>query len=110
MGILVRLVTSMVGAVGGIALALALAWGFVCLVSVTVLESFGDLSVGGAPLAGPLVLATTAIGGAIALMGGYIGAVRGYRGGLALGREICATNGPEQHSRIDVNLNNTRVS
>lgn len=48
--------------------------------------------------------------GLIALVGGCVGAAKGYRGGLAVGREICAANGPEQHSRVDVNLNHTRVS
>jgi hypothetical protein len=110
MGILVRLVTSMVGALMGIVPALALALATVGVLAEAILQSLGDPNFSGSPLATPLLGAVFLLGGLIAIVGGYIGAVRGYRGGLALGREICATNGPEQHSRIGVNHNHTRVS
>ena len=111
MGILVRLVTSMVGAVGGFALSLGIAWMIATVVGMKCCELFGNPTTDyGPPFATPVMLAGELVGVAISLACGYVGAAKGYRGGLAVGREICAANGPEQHSRIDVNHNHTRVS
>ena len=94
----------------GSVLALVLALATVGVWAEAVLKSLGDSNFSGSPLATPLLGTVFLLGELIALVGGYIGAAKGYRGGLSLGREICATNGPEQHSRVDVNLNHTRVS
>ncbi len=123
MGMLVRLITSTAGAFG-LGAAGAFGGGCIGVVFLFLLGKTGFLQrikyIGALPNPyqpgsfleeGPLFfLVLFACLGVPAVIAACFGMAYGYRGGLALGREICATNGPEHHSRIDVNLNHTRVS
>jgi len=106
MGILVRLVTSMVGAAVGLALVLALVYGVTCLGVELVVRSVGRYD----PAARLLIQTLMVFGCLAALVGGYFGLVKGYRKGLAVGREICAAREPEQHARVDVSVTRSNKS
>jgi len=110
MGILVRLLTSLVGAlvVGsfGAVVCGGAAFG---LVAMTI-SLFGRAFVP-APsedldkVVLPVLFGLTGLCGFI---GACVGIRYGYRGGLAVGREICAVDRPESHSRHEVDLTHKR--
>jgi hypothetical protein len=102
MGILVRLVASILGAVAGFLLGVMPAFGLALIARWWWVEHLKSVS---QTYFGVLLLCVV-----IAFVSGCVSAASGYRRGLAIGREICAASGPEHHSRVDVNVSHNNKS
>ena len=116
MGILVRLVTSMVGAFAGLAGGAVFGglagWGL--LYGFLAFMGWGRFGPPGSPAPpfgeGALMLLIGGFLGIPAVIAAWLGAEGGYRAGLKVGRQISAAGEPEQHSRVDVNINHSNKS
>ena len=115
MGILVRLVTSMVGALAGLAGGAVfggLAGGGL-LYGLAAFMGWGRFAPPGSPAPlseGAMTLLLGGFLGIPAVIAASLGAEGGYRAGLKVGRQISAAGEPEQHSRVDVNINHSNKS